>query len=73
MRPLLWLDLVGLTPRMIGPETPHLAALAERGAMSPMSTVLPAVTCSVQASLLTGLAAAGARRGRQRLDGPGDA
>jgi len=55
MRPLLWLDLVGLTPRMIGPETPQLAALADRGALSPMSTVLPAVTCSVQASLLTGL------------------
>ncbi|MCA8980773.1 MAG: alkaline phosphatase family protein [Planctomycetes bacterium] len=55
MCPLLWLDLVGLTPRMIGTDTPHLAALAARGAMAPMTTVLPAVTCSVQASLLTGL------------------
>lgn len=56
MTPLLWLNLVGLTPRLVGPDTPHLTALADRGAMSPMSTVLPAVTCSVQASLLTGLA-----------------
>jgi predicted AlkP superfamily pyrophosphatase or phosphodiesterase len=55
MRPVLLLDLVGLTRRLVGPDTPHLAAFAERGACAPMSAVLPAVTCSAQATMLTGL------------------
>ena len=54
MQPLLWLDLVGLTPRLIGEDTPNLRALAGRGSSAPMTTVLPAVTCSAQATLLTG-------------------
>jgi predicted AlkP superfamily pyrophosphatase or phosphodiesterase len=56
MRPVLLLDLVGLTRRLIGDETPNLAAFAARGACAPMSAVLPAVTCSAQATMLTGLA-----------------
>ena len=56
MQPVLLLNLVGLTRRLIGPETPNLAAFAERGACAPMSAVLPAVTCSAQATMLTGLA-----------------
>ena len=55
MARVLLLDLVGLTPRMIGPDTPNLAACAEQGALSPMTGVLPAVTCSAQATMLTGL------------------
>jgi predicted AlkP superfamily pyrophosphatase or phosphodiesterase len=55
MRPVLWLDLVGLTPRQIGAATPHLQSLAARGSFAPMDTVLPAVTCSAQATLLTGV------------------
>ncbi len=54
MRPVLLLDLVGLTRRQIGDRTPNLAALAARGACAPMSAVLPAVTCSAQATMLTG-------------------
>lgn len=54
VRPVLLLDLVGLTPRQIGPSTPHLAALAQRGSMAPMDGVLPGVTCSAQATMLTG-------------------
>lgn len=54
MRSVLWLDLVGLTPRLIGEDTPHLRALSARGSSAPMTTVLPAVTCSAQATLLTG-------------------
>ncbi len=54
MDPVLVLDVVGLTARQIGAETPHLRALAERGALAPMSAVLPAVTCSAQATMLTG-------------------
>jgi predicted AlkP superfamily pyrophosphatase or phosphodiesterase len=54
MKPVLVLDVVGLTRRQIGDHTPHLRALAERGACAPMGAVLPAVTCSAQATLLTG-------------------
>jgi predicted AlkP superfamily pyrophosphatase or phosphodiesterase len=54
VRPVLWIDVVGLSWRQIGARTPALAALARVGAAAPMSTVLPAVTCSAQATLLTG-------------------
>ena len=54
MKRVLLVDVVGLTPGQIGAETPHLAALAERGACAPMTAVLPAVTCSAQATMLTG-------------------
>ena len=54
MRPVLLLDLVGLTRGLIGEDTPNLSAFAEAGACAPMSTVLPAVTCSAQATMLTG-------------------
>jgi predicted AlkP superfamily pyrophosphatase or phosphodiesterase len=52
--PVLLIDIVGLTTRLIGDETPHLRAFAEAGAAAPMGTVLPAVTCSAQATMLTG-------------------
>ncbi|GAA0585613.1 alkaline phosphatase family protein [Craurococcus roseus] len=55
MRRTLVMLVVGLTPRLLGPHTPRLAALARGGAMRPLRTVLPAVTCSVQSSLATGL------------------
>jgi len=55
MQPVLVIDVVGLTQRQIGPRTPHLAALARAGSSAPMTTVLPAVTCSAQATLLTGV------------------
>ena len=55
MKPVLLLDVVGLTRRQIGAATPHLAALAESGACAPMRAVFPAVTCSAQATMLTGL------------------
>lgn len=54
MRPVLWLDLVGLTPRLITEATPNLRSLAARGSVAPMDGVLPALTCSAQATLLTG-------------------
>jgi predicted AlkP superfamily pyrophosphatase or phosphodiesterase len=53
-RKLLVLDVVGLTPAQIGADTPHLKQLAEAGSMTPMNAVLPAVTCSAQATMLTG-------------------
>ncbi|MFF5234474.1 alkaline phosphatase family protein [Dactylosporangium sp. NPDC000521] len=49
-KPLLVLDVVGLTPRLL-PHMPHLSAV---GAAVPLRPVLPAVTCSVQSTFLTG-------------------
>jgi predicted AlkP superfamily pyrophosphatase or phosphodiesterase len=46
--------VVGLTPRHLGVHTPRLSALARAGAMAPLETITPAVTCSVQASFMTG-------------------
>jgi predicted AlkP superfamily pyrophosphatase or phosphodiesterase len=55
MHNTLVLLVVGLTRRLLGPDTPHLARLAASG-LRTLDTVLPAVTCTVQSSLLTGLA-----------------
>lgn len=55
MRRTLVLNVVGLTPKLLGARTPHLAALARAGATRPLATVTPAVTCSVQSTMLTGL------------------
>jgi len=51
MKPVLVLDVVGLTSRLVTARTPNLARLP---AVAPMSAVLPAVTCSAQATMLTG-------------------
>jgi predicted AlkP superfamily pyrophosphatase or phosphodiesterase len=51
---LVVLDIVGLTPRLL-PAMQRLSALAREGFQASLGTVLPAVTCSVQATLLTGL------------------
>ncbi|MTE17838.1 alkaline phosphatase family protein [Streptomyces sp. TRM43335] len=51
--PLLVLDVVGLTPRLLE-HMPRLRALAETGSRASLGTVLPAVTCSAQATFLTG-------------------
>lgn len=53
MKPLLVLNVVGLTPGLL-PHTPRLAALGRTGFQAPLGTVLPAVTCSAQATMLTG-------------------
>jgi predicted AlkP superfamily pyrophosphatase or phosphodiesterase len=53
-RPLLLLNVVGLTYEMLGEHTPHLKRLADDGFARPMGTVLPAVTCSAQSTILTG-------------------
>ncbi len=56
MQPVLLLDVVGLTKAQVSQEiTPHLYALGQRGSIAPMDAVLPAVTCSAQATMLTGL------------------
>ena len=54
MQPLVVVNVVGLAGRFVGEHTPNLKRLADRGTMRPLATVLPAVTCSAQTSLLTG-------------------
>ena len=53
------LNVVGLTPRIIGANTPRLAAAAEAGGMIRVKPVLPAVTCTAQSTYLTGLPPSG--------------
>lgn len=48
------LNVVGLSPRHIGPDTPALAKLARAGATRALQTITPAVTCAAQATLVTG-------------------
>jgi predicted AlkP superfamily pyrophosphatase or phosphodiesterase len=48
------IDCVGLTPAHIGTHTPYLSALAGAGACLPLTGVVPAVTTTAQATMLTG-------------------
>ncbi len=59
MHPTLVILVVGLSPALLGPHTPNLQRLARTGGLRPLATVTPAVTCTVQSTLLTGLAPAG--------------
>lgn len=54
MHPLLVLDVVGLSPELLGEDTPHLNELVKGGLLRPLATITPAVTCSAQSTLLTG-------------------
>ena len=54
--PLVVILVVGLTRSMLVRDAPRLSKLAGEGFAAPMRVVLPAVTCTAQASLLTGLA-----------------
>ena len=56
MNPVLVILVVGLSPELVGEHTPNLSKLAARGGLRPLATVTPAVTCSVQSTLVTGRA-----------------
>ncbi|WP_152049986.1 alkaline phosphatase family protein [Tautonia marina] len=51
--PLVLISAVGLTPKLL-PHAPRLAALARSGWSRPVLDSVPAVTCTAQATLLTG-------------------
>src|SRR2546421_9867688 len=53
MSPLVLVNAVGLTPRLL-PHAPRLNALAAAGWMRRLTEVVPAVTCTAQAAMLTG-------------------
>lgn len=48
------INVVALSPRLIGKHTPFLSQWIEKGKMATINPVLPAVTCSVQSTYLTG-------------------
>jgi len=52
-QPIILLNAVGLTPRLLA-HAPRLAAVAKSSWVADMPEVLPAVTCTAQATLLTG-------------------
>ncbi len=54
MRKTVVLNVVGLSQRLIGADTPHIRQWMEKGRLVPIEPVLPAVTCSAQATYLTG-------------------
>jgi predicted AlkP superfamily pyrophosphatase or phosphodiesterase len=51
VKPLVVLNVVGMTPALLE----HMPNLSRLGWQAELGTVLPAVTCSAQATLLTGL------------------
>jgi len=53
-KPLVVINVVGLTHAMISPRMPNLQRLADDGFARPLGTLLPAVTCTAQSTLLTG-------------------
>ena len=49
------INVVGLTPALIGPSTPHISAFIQKGKLSTIRPALPAVTCTAQSTYLTGV------------------
>src|SRR5262245_9332808 len=54
MRKTAVINVVGLTPELIGPNTPRLEAFRAAGNGASIRPTLPAVTCSAQSTYLTG-------------------
>ena len=59
MKRVVVVNVVGLTRRLVGERTPRLAAYFQKGGVRGVRPVLPAVTCSAQATYLTGLEPSG--------------
>jgi predicted AlkP superfamily pyrophosphatase or phosphodiesterase len=53
------INLVGLSESLLGPDTPRLTAFRETGGLCRIKPAFPAVTCTAQATYLTGLPPAG--------------
>ena len=54
MQKTVVLNVVGLTPELLGEHTPKLKAFADRGKVATIEEVVPAVTCAAHATYLTG-------------------
>jgi len=48
------INVVGLTPGLMGQHTPRVSAFAARGAQAAIDPAFPAVTCTAQSNYLTG-------------------
>ncbi|MBT3468375.1 MAG: alkaline phosphatase family protein [Opitutae bacterium] len=48
------LNIVGLTPGLVGAHTPSILRFSEQTSITPVRPVLPAVTCTAQSTYLTG-------------------
>ncbi len=59
MNRTLVIDVVGMTPALLGANTPNLSKLAVRGGMRPLRAAAPAVTATVQSTFVTGLRPSG--------------
>ena len=55
VQPIILINAVGLTTRLLA-LAPRLGELARAGWSCPLEEVVPAVTCTAQATLLTGKA-----------------
>lgn len=51
---LVVINVVGLTPSLLGEHTPNFNKLISDGGMQPVTGIFPAVTTSAQASMMTG-------------------
>jgi predicted AlkP superfamily pyrophosphatase or phosphodiesterase len=58
LKPLLVLDVVGLTPTLLR-HAPRIAAVARDGFSTALRPAVPAVTCTAQSTILTGLPPSG--------------
>lgn len=54
MKKTVVINVVGLTRGLIGEHTPFIKSFLEKGASATITPQLPAVTCSVQATYITG-------------------
>ena len=54
MKKTVVINVVGLTKRLIGEHTPFISSFLERGKASYIKPMLPAVTCAVQSTYVTG-------------------
>ena len=55
MKRVAVINVVGLTHSHIGDHTPNISSLANSSVVASLIPPLPAVTCTVQSSMLTGL------------------
>ncbi len=54
MKKTVVINIVGLTQHLIGEHTPFINAFQKNGASTTIKPIIPAVTCSVQSTYLTG-------------------
>ena len=54
MKKVVLINVVGLTPGLIGADTPFIRDWVGKTGLKPIEPVLPAVTCSAQSTYLTG-------------------